>query len=217
MIRILLVDDHRLLRQGTRALLAEADDIQIVAEAEQGEEALTLARKLRPDVILLDIRLKGTLNGVEVARAVRQDLPEIKVVILTAYDYEQYVRGLFAIGVHGYLLKDASGAQLISAMRKVCAGEQVLSPEIEARNRQPRTAATDRLSDRELEVLALVERGGSNGEIGKQLGIKLRTVESHLSNVMAKLGARSRTEAICVARQRRIMGDGSDQMGTQPD
>ena len=151
MIRVLLVDDHTLMRQGTRALLSEAEDIEIVAESESGEEALILARELHPDVVILDIRLPG-LGGVEVARTLREDLPATRILILTAYDYDQYVRALFAIGVEGYLLKNATGQELIAAVREVCAGKQVLSAEIEARKRDEdgfHPSCADRPRDRD--------------------------------------------------------------------
>lgn len=204
MIRVLLVDDHRLLRQGTRALLTAAPDIEVAAETDRGEDGLSLASRLLPDVVLLDIRLHG-LSGIEVARILRHDLPEIKVIILTAYPHEQYVRALFAIGVHGYLLKDASSTELIAAVRRVMAGEQVLSPEIVAQKRQSGILTSTRLSDREVEVLTLVGRGNSNKQIAANLGVNTRTIETHVSRLMAKLDARSRTEAINVARQRGIV------------
>lgn len=203
MIRVLLVDDHTLMRQGTRALLEEADDLEIVGEAASGEDALILANELHPDVVVLDIRL-GELSGVEVARRLRADMPSTKILILTAYDYDQYVRALFAIGVEGYLLKDASGDELIAAVRSVNAGKQVLSPEIEARKRS--ATRPEALTDREIEILALVSQGESNKEIGKLLGITPRTVEWHVGNVMTKLGARSRSEAIRFGREQGVIG-----------
>jgi DNA-binding NarL/FixJ family response regulator len=203
-IRVLLVDDHRLLRQGTRALLTEDPDIEVVAETDRGEEGIALASRVSPDIVLLDIRLHG-LNGIEVARILRHDLPEIKVIILTAYPQEQYVRALFAIGVHGYLLKDASGAELISSLRRVMQGEQVLSPEISAQARGASLRTPDRLTDREIEVLTLVGQGHSNKHIAEVLGVNSRTVETHVSRLMAKLDARSRTEAINTARHRGIL------------
>jgi len=203
-IRVLLVDDHTLMRQGTRALLSEADDIEIVAESERGEEALTLAREHRPDVVILDIRLPG-LGGVEVARTLREDLPATRILILTAYDYDQYVRALFAIGVEGYLLKNATGEELIAAVREVCAGKQVLSPEIEARKRDEDGFHPAALTDREIEILTLVSKGESNKEIAQVLGITPRTAEWHLGKVMAKLGARSRTEAVRLGRQQGVI------------
>jgi len=204
MIRVLLVDDHRLLRQGTRSLLAEAADIKVIAETDRGEEGIELAQRLVPDVVLLDVRLHG-LSGIEVARVLRQDLPAIKVIILTAFHYEQYVRALFAIDVHGYLLKDASGSELISALRRVMQGEQVVSPEVTSQEHQGNVFSHSRLSDREIEVLALVGQGSSNKHIAATLGVNARTVETHVSRVMAKLDARSRVEALHVARQRGII------------
>jgi DNA-binding NarL/FixJ family response regulator len=208
MIRVMLIDDHVLVRQGTAALLREATDIKIVAETHDGEEALMLAQDLGPDVVVLDIRLQG-MSGIDVARALRQDLPEIKVLILSAYHYEQYVRALFAIGVHGYLLKSASGPELISAVQAVHQGETVLSTEIAtllaAKTRRSGIAAIETLSDREREVLELVSQGASNKEIAARLSIGTRTVETHVSNAMAKLGARSRTEAVNLAIQRGII------------
>jgi DNA-binding NarL/FixJ family response regulator len=208
MIRVLLADDHLLLRQGTRALLQQAADIEIVAETEKGEDVITLVGRLHPDVVLLDIRLHG-LSGVDVARALRQDWPEVKIIMLTAYHYEQYVRALFAIGVDGYLLKNASGTELIEAVRAVQRGEQVLSKEIvsqlSGRTQASGIAATGSLTDREQEVLVMVSQGASNKEIAKNLNISSRTVETYVSNVMAKLGAHSRTEAISLALQRGIL------------
>lgn len=208
MIRLLLVDDHALLRQGTRALLNESPDIEIVAETGEGKKALELARRLHPDVVVLDIRLQD-MSGVDVARVLRQDLPEIKVLILSAYHSEPYVRGLFAIGVDGYILKNATGTELIDAVHMVYRGETALSAEVSARlamrGRRSGIAASDTLSDREQEVLELVGRGASNKEIAGRLGIGIRTVETHVSNAIAKLGARSRTEAIILALQRGII------------
>lgn len=204
MIRVMLVDDHVLLRQGTTALLAEAEDIQIVAETGNGDEALALAQQLTPDVVLLDIRIQG-MSGVDVARIIRQDLPNIKILMLSAYHYEQYVRTLFAIGVHGYMLKNASGPELIAAVRAVYRGETVLSTEISvqfaAKTQRVGIAANETLSERELEVLTLVSRGASNKEIAAQLNISARTIETHVSNAMAKLRARSRTDAVKIAVQ----------------
>lgn len=208
MIRLLLVDDHALLRQGTRALLSEAPGVEVVAETGEGKQALELASKLAPDIVVLDIRLQD-MSGVDVARVLRQELPEIKVVILSAYHTEQYVRGLFAIGVHGYLLKNTSGPELISAIHAVCRGETVLcsvvSAQLAAGRRRSGIGAVTTLSDREREVLELVARGASNKEIAANLAIGIRTVETHVSNAMAKLGAQSRTEAINIAVQRGVI------------
>jgi len=208
MIRVILVDDHLLMRQGTEALLAAAPEIAVVAQTARGEEALTLAREMLPDVLLLDIRLEG-LNGIEVARILHQDLPAVKVLMLTAYAYDAYVRSLFAIGVQGYLLKSASGPELIEAVRAVYRGEEALSVEIVAQRAagpdKSGIAAGGALSVRETEVLSLVRQGAANKEIATALRIKTRTVESYLSNAMAKLVAHSRTEAISTALQLGIL------------
>jgi len=208
MIRVLLVDDHALLRQGTRDALRQDPDIAVVAESARGREALDQAARLRPDVVLLDIKLPD-MSGVDVARVLRQDLPEIKVLILTAYDYESYVRALFAIGVHGYLLKDDPGMELIEAIRKVLRGEHVLSAEIVAQLAASRSrsglAASGTLSDREREVLTLVGRGQRNKEIALKLKIKPSTVETYISNIMVKFDVHSRAEALRIAIERGII------------
>jgi DNA-binding NarL/FixJ family response regulator len=207
-IRVLLVDDHTLLREGTRALLETDDELEIIGETGAGEHALSLARQLRPHVMLLDIRLQG-LSGVEVARTLRHEIPEIKIIVLTAYDHEQYVRALFAIGVDGYLLKLASAHELVQAVRAVHAGDQVVSPDVSchifAQSLRAKGPAGNALSDRELEVLVLVSRGDSNKEIARALGVTTRTVEAHVSSLLGKLGARCRTEAINIARQRGVL------------
>ncbi len=208
MIRVLLVDDHMPLRAGTRSLLREATDIEVVAESASGREALALAVDMRPDVVLLDINLPD-LNGVEVARTLNQNLPEIKILVLTGYSYEQYVRALFAIGVNGYLLKSDPALELIAAVREVARGGHALSAEITAQLRGSTSrsgiVATGTLSDREREVLTLVGQGLRNKEIGQRIGIKSSTVDTYLSNVMAKLDVRSRSEAFRVAVERGII------------
>lgn len=208
MIRVLLVDDHALLRQGTRDALRQDPDIAVVAESARGREALDQATRLHPDVVLLDIKLPD-MSGVDVARALRHDLPEVKVLILTAYDYESYVRTLFAIGVHGYLLKDDPGVELIEAIRKALRGEHVLSAGIAAQlaaaHSRSGIAASGTLSHREREVLTLVGHGLRNKEIGQKLGIKLSTVETYISNIMVKFDVHSRSEALRIAIERGII------------
>ncbi len=208
MIRVLLVDDHMPLRAGTRSLLGEATDIEVVAESASGREALALAADMRPDVVLLDISLPD-LNGVEVARALSQDLPEVKILVLTGYNYEQYVRALFAIGVNGYLLKSDPALELIAAVREVARGGDALSAEITAQLKAATSrsgiVATGTLSDREREVLTLVGQGLRNKEIGTKIGIKPSTVDTYMSNILVKLDVRSRSEAFRVAVERGII------------
>ena len=209
MIRVLLVEDHPLTRRGTRDLLRDVPDIAVVAETGQGDAAIALAQQLQPDVVLLDLRLLPGPSGVEVARALRQDLPEIKVLVLSGYAEETYVRRLAAIGVHGYALKSALEEELLAAVRAVHAGGQWFSPEIAAqiagRARGAVTPATDALSERELAVLELVAQGRSNRAIAAALGVTVPTVESHVHNLLAKLGAQSRTEAVARAVQRGLI------------
>jgi DNA-binding NarL/FixJ family response regulator len=189
-------------------MLAAASDIVVVGEAARGEEALELARDLSPDVVLLDIRLQG-MGGVETARHLRQLYPDIRIIVLTAYDYEQYVRAMFAIGVDGYLLKSASAEELIAAIRAVLRGEQVVCQDIvgQAPGTGPRggIAANPTLTDRECEVLVLLARGARNRAIALQLGIETSTVETHISNAIARLGVRSRIEAISRALERGVI------------
>lgn len=207
MIRVLVVDDHMPLRAGTRAILEAAPDIEVIAETARGRDALALVEQIRPDVVLLDIKLPD-LSGVEVARALRQDYPEIKVVMLTAYSYEQYVRVLFAIGVHGYLLKSDPGLELVEAVRAVRRGEQALSAEVTAALAAAAAESgvvTKALSDRERAVLQLMWQGKRNKEMAQDLGIKPSTVETYIGNIMTKLNVHSRGEAIRVAIQRGII------------
>jgi len=163
---------------------------------------------MRPDVVLLDISLPD-LNGVEVARALSQDLPEVKILVLTGYNYEQYVRALFAIGVNGYLLKSDPALELIAAVREVARGGDALSAEITAQLKAATSrsgiVATGTLSDREREVLTLVGQGLRNKEIGTKIGIKPSTVDTYMSNILVKLDVRSRSEAFRVAVERGII------------
>lgn len=206
-IRVLLVDDHTIVRQGTRLALEAAGDIRVVAEAENGERALELALRLRPDVLVLDIRLKG-MSGIEVAKQARALLPETKVLILSAYDTDQYVKTALAAGVHGYLIKDASASDLVEAVRKVVRGGTILGPAVASRvvrimaaNGGVRLPNGEDLTEREWEVLQLMAEGVHNPDIAGRLGISPRTVEFHTSNIAQKLGASSRLEVVTKAYQ----------------
>jgi len=209
MIRVLLVDDHALFREGTRALLSGAPNIEVIGESSNGDEALSLVQILTPDVLLLDIRLEGA-SGIEVVRRLHGQRFAPKVLILSAYSYETYVRNLFAMGVHGYLLKSASGQELIEAVNAVHRGDQVIGKGLgngHSSDGRRSAVVAGGLSERELDVLCLVRDGASNRDIAERLQIGVRTVESYLSHAMAKLGACSRTEAVNLAMRSGIMGN----------
>ncbi len=208
-LRIVLADDHAMVRQGIRQFLEEAGDIAVVAEAADGQEAIRLVSEHRPDVAVLDIQMPG-LTGVEVTRQIRAHLPNVRVLILTAYDDDPYVFALLHAGADGYILKSADAEDLIRAVRTVAAGRSALSPEVAqkvvqqmaARGPAQSTGQTEALTDREIEVLQLTARGMTNKAIGHNLSISSRTVQGHLANIYGKLGVVSRTEAVTEALRR---------------
>jgi DNA-binding NarL/FixJ family response regulator len=195
MSTVLLVDDHPLVRQAMRSALAATDDLRVVGEARDGDEAMALARDLRPDLVLLDIRLPGT-NGIEVARYLRRELQDIRVVMLSSYDLDVYVRACFAIGVHGYLVKSASDAEVVTALRAVLRGEQWVSPEIAITAARVGLDGKRELSERERQVLGMAAEGSTNKAIALGLSLKESTVESYLKNAFTKLGVGSRMQAV---------------------
>lgn len=203
-IKILLAEDHIIVREGTRELMQHENDMEVVGEAGDGEEAVRLAGETKPDVIIMDIAMPK-LNGIEATKQIKALFPSIAILILTAYDNDQYISALLEAGAAGYLLKNVRGAELIDAVRAVHAGESVLHPKIARKvlNRfamsdlkQGIEPATNILSDRELEVLKLAAKGMSNRDIAKQLFLSVRTVQAHLGNIFNKLDIGSRTEAI---------------------
>jgi len=205
-IRVLLADDHPLVRQGIRLFLEEADDVVVVAEATDGSEAVRLVEEHLPDVAVLDIQMPG-LSGIEATRQIKARFPQVRVLILTAYDEEPYVLALLQAGASGYLLKSADADELVRAVRAVHRGESALSPQAAARvvrriqSERP-FAQVETLTSRETEVLRLAAQGLTNIAIGHELGISARTVQGHLANIYGKLEVQSRTEAVTEALRR---------------
>lgn len=197
-IRVVIADDHPVLRNGIRSMLGRVPDILVVGEANNGEEALQLVDDLNPDILLLDIEM-ADLSGVEVAQRLQRAQSSVEILILSAHDDQQYVKQVLAIGVSGYLLKEEATEVIVDAVRSVAHGEKGwFSHQVAARlaqwNRTKRSTKQP-LSERELETLKLVVQGKTNQAIGQMLGISEKTVEKHLDSVYRKLGVSSRTEA----------------------
>jgi DNA-binding NarL/FixJ family response regulator len=214
LIRVLLADDHVMLRQGTAELLHREPDIEIVGEAANGQEAVELAQRLRPDIVVMDVRMP-VLSGIEATRQIRSTLPEVQVLVLTAHDDDQYVFSLLQAGASGYLLKSAPVSDLIRAVRQVHGGESPLDPAIARKvvlrmsvqpGRGPVPPAAELISEtltgRELEVLQLLARGWNNRAIAEALYISDRTVQAHLTSIFAKMHVTSRLEAVLAAIRR---------------
>jgi DNA-binding NarL/FixJ family response regulator len=210
-IKLVLADDHAVVRSGTRELLEQQPDLKIVGEAANGEEAVRLAQKLQPDVVVMDVRMPK-MSGVEATRRIKAEHPDVRVLVLTAHDDDEYVFALLQAGANGYLLKTAEIEELVRAIRTVAAGQSALAPEVAGKvmaqfssgKSSPDVltdtqAQFDGLTARELSILELVAKGMSNKQIGKQLFISDRTVQAHLSNIFSKLGVNSRTEAVMYA------------------
>jgi DNA-binding NarL/FixJ family response regulator len=198
-ISVVIVDDHALLREGTRQILEGAGGFAVVGEAADGDEAVTLTTVLRPDVVLLDVRLPPT-NGVEVARRLTDTCPETRVLMLSALDDSDYVQAALSAGAAGYLLKTAPGHELAEAIRSARAGAVVLGPGIDPLPGRDRggaaTGGIDVLTSRERDVVRLVAQGLANKDIARELGISPRTVEGHLNHVFEKVDASSRSALV---------------------
>lgn len=201
-LTVLIADDHPLVREALHQALDDEEDMEVVAEAGDGEEAVRLATELKPDVVVMDIVMPG-LNGIEATRRLKQIAPDIAILILTAYDDDEYVLGLLDAGAAGYLLKSARGRDLAGAIRAIKSGESVLHPNIIAKLLKRATVApakehkdSELLTDRESEVLRLVALGMSNKEIADKLSLSQRTIKAHLTNTFNKLTIASRSEAI---------------------
>ncbi|WP_329115147.1 response regulator transcription factor [Streptomyces sp. NBC_01353] len=209
MIRVVLADDQTLVRAGFRSILADEDDIEVVGEAADGEQAITLARELRPDVVLMDIRMPG-LDGLEATRRITADarLEEVKVVILTTFDVDDYVYGALRAGASGFLVKDTEPMELLHGVRVVARGDALIAPavtrrliaEFAGRSKQPDPSPRlNALTEREREVMGLVGAGLSNDEIAQRLVLSPATAKTHVSRIMTKLDVRDRAQLVILA------------------
>jgi DNA-binding NarL/FixJ family response regulator len=210
MIRVVIVDDQPMIRSALRALVEGEPDIEVVAEAGDGEEAVAVATRHLPDVVVMDVRMP-ILDGLEATRRIRTELPEVQVIVLTTYDLDDYVFGAIRAGAAGFFLKDGDAEDLIRGIRAVHSGEALMSPaslrkliaEFAAAP-QPdgaAAAAVAGLTEREREVLRLISQGMANADIAETLFVSVGTVKSHVSSVLAKLRVRDRTQAVVLAYQ----------------
>lgn len=207
LIRVMLVDDHAMVRRGLATFLKIFDDLQLVGEAESGEAAVHLCAEVRPDVILMDMVMPD-MDGAAATRAIRQQFPQVQVIALTSFKEGDLVKNALEAGAIGYLLKDVSADELAQAIRAAHAGRATLSPEaaqalVEAAN-QPSAPGLD-LTERELEVLALMVEGLNNTQIAARLTVSPSTIKSHVSNILSKLGVASRTEAVTLALRNHLI------------
>lgn len=205
-IDVLLVDDHAVVRQGIRDFLESDPQIRIVAEADTGATAWSLIERCPPDVAVIDIRMPG-LTGIELTRRIKERRPEVRVLILSAYDDEPYIMALVRAGADGYILKTAQGDDLVRAVKRVFANKGAFDPDIAAKAVASLTHAgpVEALSERELDVLRRVAKGRTNREVARDLGISDRTVQGHLANMFGKLNVASRTEMVTLALQRGLV------------
>ena len=215
-IRLLLVDDQRLMRDGLRTILELEDDLEVAAEAGNGEEALVQYQQALPDVVLMDIRMPG-MDGVEATRRIKETWPEALIIILTTFDDEQYVFEGLRAGALGYLLKDVSGAELAAAIRTVFGGGALIEPSVARKmvaefarivpsSRGVDEGMAEQLSEREQEVLKMVAQGLSNKEIAQKAHLAEGTVKNYVTSILQKIGARDRTQAAIKGRELGILG-----------
>jgi two-component system response regulator NreC len=215
MIRILLVDDHDLMREGVKALLEREPEFQVVGECGDGQDAIRTALRLKPDVVLMDISLPGGLGGLEAATTILSDNPGIKVIVLTQYEDREYIRRAIRIGAHGYLLKRSVSGQLKDAILAVQKGQRYLHPaaaeELVGMMTSGESLDDDEyelLTPREKQVLTLLAEGKTSREMAKYLGVSLKTAMTHREHVMAKLGLHSRAEVIKYAVRKKLIAFG---------
>jgi len=215
-IKVLIADDHTILRQGIKALLDNQAEIEVIGEAKDGREALTLIERLLPDVILMDIAMPG-LNGLEATRRIKKKFPKIKVLVLTMYTNEEYVFQILNAGANGYLVKETAFQDLISAIRAVYRDEAFMSPSISKkvinrymqRVRETNNTTGDILTTREREILQLIAEGSSSKKIAEALFISPKTVETHRTHIMDKLNIHNRTDLVKYAIRTGIVDIGS--------
>jgi DNA-binding NarL/FixJ family response regulator len=200
-IRVLLADDHPVVRSGLSGLLAVEDDLQVVGEAADGEQAVALAHALRPDLVLMDLRMP-VLDGASATARIVTEVPGTRVLVLTTYETDTDILRAVEAGATGYLLKDTPRAELVAGVRAAARGEAALSPSVARRLVQQVRGSDERLTPRETQVLAAVARGLSNAAIGSELFITEATVKTHLLRVFAKLGVDDRTRAVTIAMER---------------
>jgi DNA-binding NarL/FixJ family response regulator len=215
-IRVLLVDDQALFREGLEILLSIHNDIEVVGQASHGQEAVEVAAKIQPDVVLMDVRMP-ILDGVRATGLLKETHPHCKVIVLTTFDDDEYIFDALRMGAVGYMLKDIASEQLVEAIRATARGESILEPSVAAKviaefsrvssmvpSRQMEQLV-EPLSDRELEILALIVKGASNKEIANQLYIAEGTVKNHITHILGKLGVRDRTQAVLKVRELGLM------------
>jgi two-component system, NarL family, response regulator DegU len=208
-IRILLCEDQTLVRHGLRTILELEPGMAVVGEAADGEEAVQRALELRPDIVLMDIQMPRR-GGVEATALITAACPQTRVIVLTTFDYEEYVFDAVKAGAMGYLLKDVPVPELMDTIRRVHAGESFIQPRVASKlllefGRRSRTPAEDELTEREREVLNLLAAGASNREIGARLYLAEGTVKNHVSNILSKLHAANRTHAVSLAREQGLL------------
>jgi DNA-binding NarL/FixJ family response regulator len=220
MITVLIADDQTLVRDGFRMILDEQEDMVVVGEAADGIEAVARTRELRPDVVLMDVRMPGR-DGLEATRDILRELPETRVLILTTFDLNEYVYEAMKAGARGFLLKDVPRAQLVDGVRTVAAGDALLAPAITRRlieqfvkrppsSVRPLPPAIEALTARELEVLKLVARGRANSEIAAELVVSEATVKTHVAHALAKLDLRDRVQAVVFAYESGLVEPGEE-------